>query len=155
MKHWLTTHYPHPVPDNHPWHIYLQGKHKGAVEGLTVADQVFFYEYRGQKPIKGSKRKHRIGRQGIVRAARVSGEMKHSDTRIEYTDGTIANWSWWIPTDDTDTNGFVPLEDLLPVIEYEPGSVLFGFNQGTGVMELCDSQANDLLKLFKANRSRP
>jgi hypothetical protein len=30
LTSWLTTHYPHPRPDDHPWHIYLQRQHREA-----------------------------------------------------------------------------------------------------------------------------
>jgi hypothetical protein len=153
VNSWLTTHYPHPNPDNHPWHIYLQRKHKEAVKEVAVGDRVFFYEYKRQKPIKGAA-KYPTGLQGIVRVARVSGGTYQRETVIEYADGTTGYWSWGIPTESADTSGFVKLRDVLKVIAYKPGSVLFGFNGGTGVMKLNDEQDTALMELFKRT-SRP
>jgi hypothetical protein len=149
MRFWLTTHYPHPVPDKHPWHIYLKRQHKDAVEGIGVGDRVFFYEYKHQKPVKGETN-FALGKEGIVRVARVSGEMYRRDSAIEYADGTTGYWSWGVPTDSADVDGFVPRRALLPEIGHKPGSVLRGFNGGTGVMELNDAQCNRLVRLFKS-----
>src|SRR5438046_1641251 len=99
MNNWLTTHYPHPDPDTHPWHIYLQRQHKAAVHGIAVGDRVFFYEYKEQKPLKSGP-KYPVGAQGIVRLAVVSGPIYHRDTVIEYADGTTGYWSWGVPTGD-------------------------------------------------------
>jgi hypothetical protein len=148
MNSWLTTHYPHPNPDDHPWHIYLQREHKEAVKEVMEGDRVFFYEYKHQKPIKGAE-KYPTGLQGIVRVARVSGDIYRRDTVIEYADGTTGYWTWGITTDSADTKGFVKLKDVLKVIKYRPGSVLRGFNHGTGVMKLDGDQDAGLLKLFK------
>jgi hypothetical protein len=154
MKYWLTTHYPHPIPDRHPWHIYLQRQHKSAVNGIAVGDRVLFYEYKRQKPIKGITT-NLLGRQGIVRTARVSGEIYRRPTVIEYRNGTKRHWTWGIPTDQPNTGGFVRLKHLLAVIGYSPHSVLFGFNGGTGVMDLTVAQYDELLKLFKKENPSP
>ena len=151
MGNWLTTHYPHPIVNDHPWHIYLQREHKDAADEIAIGDRVFFYEYKYQKPLRDGT-EYPIGRQGIVRVARVSKPMYRRDTVIEYADGTTGYWSWGIPTEDPDTNGFVRRQDLLPVIHYKRGSVLRGFNNGTGLMALDDAQAAELLTLFKAGR---
>jgi hypothetical protein len=26
MRYWITAHYPHPRPNNHPWHVYLKAE---------------------------------------------------------------------------------------------------------------------------------
>jgi hypothetical protein len=78
--------------------------------------------------------------------------MYRHDYVAEYEDGKTVVWSWTVPTDSLDGEGFVARKDLLPVINYKSGSVLFGFNGGTGVMELTESQGQELLRLFKAGR---
>lgn len=154
MKYWLTTHYPHPEPDHHPWHIYLQRKHKGAVTGASVGNQVFFYEFKRQKPIVGDSLRYRVGRMGIVRVARIAGPIYERPDKIRYTDGRIGEWTWGLRTEAADTNGFVPLKTLLPIIGYRARSVLLGFNRGTGVKELDREQAKRLFRAFKAGKAR-
>ncbi|HZL35634.1 MAG TPA: hypothetical protein VFC78_10020 [Tepidisphaeraceae bacterium] len=153
MKSWLTTHYPHPDPDTHPWHIYLQCQHKAAVSGIAIGDRVFYYEYKRQRPIKGHG-KLLVGLRGIVRIAHVCGGLYHRNVKIEFADGAIGNYCWGIPTDRANTDGFVRLKDILDVLEYKPRSVLFGFNGGTGVKLLDDSQSCVLAELF-ATTPRP
>jgi len=81
--------------------------------------------------------------------------MYHRETVLEYEDGRVAYWSWGVPANDSDILGFVSRKDLLPVINYKPRSVLFGFNGGTGVMELDEMQFNELLRMFnKGNTKR-
>jgi len=148
MKSWLTTHYPHPYPDNLPWHIYLQREHKSAVNGIGIGDQVFFYEYKYHKPLKDGTL-FLPGRQGIVRVASVSGRVYAREADIEYADGHVASWSWGVPTSDADEEGFVRLNDVLRVIGYS-GGYLRGFNGGTGIMQLNNGQAQELMRLFKS-----
>ena len=151
MANWLTTHYPHPVPDTTPWHVYVQREHRRAIEGIGIGDRVFFYEYAAQKSLK-NRQQFPGGAQGVVRVAKVSGPVYPREARIEYADGTIKDWSWGVPTDDADIDGFVSREDLLRILGYKPGSYLRGFNAGTGVKRLDDDQADAVLRLFKADR---
>src|SRR3954447_22951635 len=137
MQNWLTTHYPHQEPETPPWHIYLQRQHRDAVKGIQRGDRVFFYEFAQQKPIKGSPR-FPPGAQGIVRVAFVSGPIYHRDTAIEYANGTVGYWSWGVPTDNEDTNGFVSRTTLCEILGYKPGYNLRGFERGTGVKRLDD-----------------
>lgn len=154
MRNWLTTHYPHPYQDDLPWHIYLQREHKHAVNGIANGDRVFFYEYKYQKPLKDGT-EYPQGRVGIVRVAFVSGGMyarvKH-DAVAEYSDGSIGDWMWGVPTGNFDVDGFVSRQDVLSVLGYKPGSYLRGFNAGTGVMEIGSEQAERLAKLFKQGK---
>jgi hypothetical protein len=156
MADWLVTHYPHPHPDDLPWHIYLQRHHRHVVDGIAVGDLVLFYEYRDRKAERRPKSDCLTGAQGIVRTARVSGpvyERPDRDAVIEYEDGSVGDWRWGIPTEDPDVNGFVSRPDLLRVIGYKPGSYLRGFNGGTGVMRLDATQGATLLRLFRAGVS--
>jgi hypothetical protein len=148
MASWLTTHYPHLEVNAHPWHVYLQRQHKGAVTGIAKGDRVFFYEYKAQKPIKNGP-KYPVGRQGIIRVSVVSGPMYHRDGKLEYSDGTFADWCWGVPTTEEDTDGFVGRAHVLAAIGYRAGGYLRGFNNGTGVMKLDDEQSSELLRLFK------
>src|SRR5215213_3571908 len=71
MTSWLTTHYAHPQPDTIPWQIYLQQQYKQVVTGIAVGDRVFFYEYKGNRAVKGEPSRP-PGAEGIVRVATVS-----------------------------------------------------------------------------------
>jgi hypothetical protein len=153
MTSWLTTHYPHPTPDTHPWHIYLQRQHKDAVNGIQVGDRVFFYEFAGQKPIKGAP-KSPLGSQAIVRVAYVKGPMYRRETVIEYKDGTTGYWFWGVPTERDDTQGFVSRAGLCEILVYKPGYNLRGFEHGTGVKRLDDADAAELWRAFKAGARR-
>lgn len=149
MASWLTTHYPHPVPDHHPWHVYLQEQHRDAVEGIQTGDLVFFYEFAAQKPVKGGL-KTAVGRQGIVRVAKVSGPIYGRDAVIEYQGGETKNWSWGVPTNDADIEGFVGREKMCEILGYKPSYQFRGFGGGTGVKRLDEVQAVNLLREFKS-----
>lgn len=154
MKSWLTTHYPHPYKDDLPWHIYLQRDSKNAVDGISKGDQVFFYEYKYQKPLKDGT-EYPLGKVGIVRVAFVSGQMYSHDGKtalVQYADGSIGDWHWGVPTDNPDVNGFVCRQEVLEILGYKPRGYLRGFNAGTGVIQLKNEQAEKLLKLFKQNK---
>lgn len=150
---WLTTHYPHPNPDTHPWHIYLQRDHRDAVNGIQIGDRVFFYEFANQKPIKGSP-KFPAGRQGIVRVAFVSGPICSRDVVIEHTDDSTVHWGWSIPTERDDADGFVSRLKLCEILEYKGGYKLRGFENGTGIKRLDDDVAAQLYNEFKSYKKR-
>jgi len=61
MRYWITTHYPHPVPDTAPWHIYSR---KPPTTRPGIGDPVLFYETR--VPQAG---RDRLGRKAVVCAA--------------------------------------------------------------------------------------
>jgi hypothetical protein len=44
MANWITTHWPHPIPDDHPWHICLKSEDYGKGRRVAVGDVVFFYQ---------------------------------------------------------------------------------------------------------------
>lgn len=151
MRNWLTTHFPHPIPDSLPWHIYLQRSHKRAVDGIAKGDRVSFYEYKYQKPVNDGK-EYPVGRVGIVRVAYVRGdiyERSKLDAVARYADGKVGDWACAVPTSNEDENGFVHREDVLKVLDYSSGSYLRGFNAGSGVKQLTDVQGQELMRLFK------
>jgi hypothetical protein len=155
MTNWLTTHYPHPVIDTHLWHIYLQRQHRIAVDGIAIGDRVFFYEFKRHKPQRSPVYEYRTGSQGIVRAAFVSGGIyrrPRADAEGQYSDGTVADYAWGVPTDRESVNGFVARRHVLRVLGYGPGCYLRGFNHGKGVMQLDDGQSRELMELFRAGR---
>jgi hypothetical protein len=154
MRNWLTTHFPHPYPDSLPWHIYLQRNHKRAMDGVAKGDRVFFYEYKYQKPVNDGK-EYPVGRVGIVRVAYVSGdiyERNKLDAIAKYSDGRVGDWTWAVPTGSENENGFVHRQDVLKILNYSPNSYLRGFNGGTGVKQLTEVQAQELLRLFKRGK---
>jgi hypothetical protein len=154
MTSWLTTHYAHPQPDTIPWHILLQAQHKRAVAGIETGDHVFFYEHRGNRPVKGEPLRP-PGRQGIIRIATVSGPIYQRDGLLEYTDGASKDWAWGVPCDaGVDTAGFVPRIQVNEVLQYKPGSLLRALNRGTGVKKLLEEQANELRRQFRSNASQ-
>ena len=65
MRYWITAHYPHPKPDDHPWHVYLQADFKDIGEMFEVGDRVLFYESKHPRPSNDGK-KYGKGAEGIV-----------------------------------------------------------------------------------------
>lgn len=150
MKSWLTTHYAHPEPNTYPWQIYLQDKHKDAVDGIAVGDRVFYYEFKSNRAVKGETPRP-PGAQGIVRIATVSGSIYHRDGVLDYVDGGSIDWAWGVKTDkDIDLDGFVPRNKVVEVLGYGSGSRLRSFNAGKGIKILTKEQAQRLLRLFKS-----
>jgi hypothetical protein len=68
MNYWITTHYPHPIPDKIPWLIFL----KKPRELLpAIGERVFFYETIVTETGDGEP-----GRRAIVCKALVSGKLE-------------------------------------------------------------------------------
>src|SRR5687768_18576972 len=88
-SYWLTTHWPHPIELDHPWHIYLPDKTPSAIVGLQIAigDVVVFYETgkgrdeKGQPPLPH-------GRKGVVAIATVSGGLHPRPVTLHHVDGS-------------------------------------------------------------------
>src|SRR5437588_11985436 len=67
VDYWITTHYPHPIPDTAPWYIFFRQKPKTLPE---IGDRVIFYE-----SFVPQADRDRLGRKGLVCAAVVSGPL--------------------------------------------------------------------------------
>jgi hypothetical protein len=68
VDYWITTHYPHPVPDTAPWHVYFR---KRPETYPKVGDKVLFYETHQPQADRD-----RVGRKAVVCAAVVSDGLK-------------------------------------------------------------------------------
>jgi hypothetical protein len=46
MSYWITTHWPHPKNDDHPWYIYLREKDRDTkkTHSIKPGDEVLFYQ---------------------------------------------------------------------------------------------------------------
>lgn len=157
MAFWFTTHYPHPRPDTHPWHVYLREEFADVARRFVAGDRVLFFETKYHKPMRDGRR-FPVGRRGVVVAATVAGsfEERHASLAVaEYADGTTANWLWNVPTRDADHDGFVGWEDVNDVLGYRDGYTMRGFGvRGSGVRPVTEDQHDRLLGLFRRNRRR-
>lgn len=99
-KYWIATHYPHPVPDTAPWHIFFRKK-PGTVP--DVGDEVLFYETHVPQADRD-----RIGRKGIICAAMVSGALSPMTG--------IGAWVFQVPCTEHRSGRLVPLEKIRSVI---------------------------------------
>src|SRR5947209_6775052 len=115
--YWITYHWAHPDPDDHPWHIYRKELTKLDRE-IEVGDEVLFF--RGLRPFDASGRKRlsyavrvKYRRRelrpladdpaGIVRAGRVTDlprAIRDSDIKYDYfnvdpAEGDSANIQGW------------------------------------------------------------
>jgi hypothetical protein len=94
VNYWITTHYPHPVPDTAPWHIYFR---KRPATIAQPGDLVLFYEtYEPQAD------RDRTGRKAVVCAAVVSGPLKPMSG--------IEPWNLQIPCSNHRSGRDVPLD---------------------------------------------
>lgn len=152
MNNWLTTHWPHPIPDDHPWHIYLQRDHRDAATGITDGDRVFFYEFLRHKPLRNPTKLYAKGQQGVVRMGYVNGKRFRRDTTFEYSDGSRGYWSWTIPVERHEAGGFVARRRLCQILNYKLGYNFHGFQSGTGIKKLDDDEAAELMRAFRAGR---
>ena len=100
MRYWITTHYPHPVPDTAPWHIYFR---KPPATKPDVGDPVLFYETRVPQADRD-----RLGRKAIVCAAVVSGTVMPMRG--------IGPWVYQIPCDRHQSGRPVPLDAVRKII---------------------------------------
>jgi hypothetical protein len=100
MDYWLTTHQPHPVPDDVPWHIYFRGP-----PGVTpaIGDRVLFYET--YEPAPG---RDRYGAKSMVCAAEVAGVLKGM-TKID-------PWVLQVPCGNHRHGVTVPLADVRDIV---------------------------------------
>lgn len=44
--YWITTHWPHPIPDDHPWNVYVSDPNSSRGRMLQPGDKVLFREAR-------------------------------------------------------------------------------------------------------------
>jgi hypothetical protein len=155
MRYWVTTHWPHPEPDDHPWHVYLKAEFKEIADMFAPGDRVLFYESKYHRPMADGKRRP-VGAEGVVVAGTVAAPAQTRPPALavaDYADGTCDNWLWGVPTRDLDTSGYVPRRELNEVLEYKPTYNLHGFGvQNSGVKELTEQQYNDLLGKFRRGR---
>lgn len=68
MNYWITTHYPHGVPDRTPWDIYFRREPSSVPQ---PGDLVLFYET--EEPPSGHDM---TGRKAVVCAAVVAGKLE-------------------------------------------------------------------------------
>jgi hypothetical protein len=68
MEYWITTHFPHAVPDTIAWNIFFK-KHPRKCP--AIGDRILFYETGSASP--GTKRR---GRQGLVKCGIVAGGIR-------------------------------------------------------------------------------
>lgn len=157
MAYWITSHYPHPQPDRHPWHVYLRDKFEDIARQLRAGDPVLFFETKYHKPLRDGTR-FPVGREGIVVVATIaeSFRKRHASLAVaEYADGTTANWLWNVPTRDMDHDGFVPRSEVYRVLGYKDGYTMRGFGmRGSGVRPISQDQSERLLVRFRKNRHR-
>jgi hypothetical protein len=94
VDYWITTHYPHPVPDTAPWHIYFR---KRPATVPQPDDLVLFYETH-----EPHADRDKFGRKAVVGAAAVSGALKPMSG--------IAPWNLQIPCSKHRSGKDVPLD---------------------------------------------
>ena len=149
MAEWLTTHFPRRPGEPERWDVYLQDRHKDAARGIACGDRVWFYEFGAARRIRGEEGPAPRGRLGVVHFGRVKGPIYERDRRIEYADGTAADWRWGVPTDVGESGGFVSRVELCELLGYKPGYTFRGFAGGAGLKRLDDPHAAQLMRAFR------
>jgi hypothetical protein len=166
-SYWFTTHWPHRVDqdDIHHRNIYLQEGKERVGSGIRAGDEVMIYESRTGDAIviadpHGGTRivKRKPGRMGIATVAEVAGRLEERpvDERVEhYVSGRTRNWKWMAPTRAHFSNGFVPLKDVLRILDLSPNYNMFGFGDAnSGLRRIERWQFDELLSIFRSNPAR-
>jgi len=139
---------PHGDPD-HPWHVYLQDRHKNIALSIREGDRVFFYETKTNNNVKY---KNVVGRMGLVHVGTVTGKAytrESTKAHQTYTDGARKNWSTGIPTNAGETKGYVTRENIVKILGYRDNYFFKGFAGGAGIKQIDATQARALLELFE------
>lgn len=152
MKYWITIHSPHTNPNDLPWHVYLQNRYKNAVAGIAKDDIVFFYETKTSKIEPEDRTITREGVMVIRRVGYVTGDMYSRNVVAQYNDGETKYWSWGIPTNADNSSGFVARKDVVKILGYASNYYFRGFNGGTGIKQVGEGEARELLILFEKEK---
>jgi len=151
MANWITTHWPHPIPDDHPWHIYLKSEDYGKGRRVTVDDVVFFYQ-TGSFTLDGKDvgSIRRIGNEmvplepgakaivGLAKAIAPVEPIPTGAIRYDYGDG--GHWTHWVrcsPLKRASDRGRVRYQEMLSILGRGPRTPAYVF----GLYEVKDSAA--------------
>lgn len=153
MENWFTVHGPHPIEHDLAWDIYLQNKHQNIANNININDRVFFYELKGSGTLDINQQTYKtpVGKMSLVHIGKVTGKSYprslHEGQSETYGDEK-KYWSVGIPTDAGYSVGFVPREKVVSILGYKNNYFFKGFSGGSGIKQIDDSQASQLLKLF-------
>lgn len=129
---WLTSHWPHPIPNHLPWWVYLKQEDQVRGQKLMPGDRVVFYE-SGALKIDGRIATHvksrstgemvplRKGRAGVVGVARVSEYLRprRPDTiPYDYGDRDPLEWAWEAPCEDQEFGRPIPYVEMIALLQW-------------------------------------
>ncbi len=154
MRYWITTHWPHPIPDLLPWYIYLKQNRRAQGATVEARDRVFFYESRqvGSGILTHIRKVERIGAEvvstevplregagGIVGIATVLRPMEAAaeSPRFHYGDGN--SWDFEIRCSMPLGGTVVPFSKMQDAIGVRAPAFAFGLyeiKQPTGAVAL-------------------
>ena len=97
MRYRITRHWPHPQPDDLPWHVYLKGTQRDEAAHVSVGDVVLFYE---------------------TGAFLIDGRATTSVRSNDYGDADYREWNLEIPCESRQARRPLPHDELARIVGF-------------------------------------
>jgi hypothetical protein len=145
MRYWITRHWPHPEPDDLPWHVYLKSTQRDEATRVSVGDIVLFYETgaclidgRATTSVRSTRDDRRSplpkGRTAVVRIGRaVAAVRSRRTTPYDYGDADYREWNLEIPCESRQVRRLLPHKELARIVGFRM------YFKG-GLREICAEQ---------------
>ncbi len=131
----------------------MQDRHKDIAKDVEINDRVFFYELKGTGKLNICHQDYETGtgKMGIVHIGKVTGS-PYSRSQAQGQSKSFGDvskyWSIGIPTDAGNSSGFIAKDKVVAILGYKNNYFFKGFAGGTGIKQIDDSQAIELLALY-------
>ncbi len=162
MRYWITTHWAPEEDDDSliPRGIWVPDGRERAGAELRKGDLVLIYQAAGGPTVlrEGDDGEdERVGRQrgrgGVVLIAQSRDTLKANGVAepTRYVGRKAIWWRWHADTQPISRNGFVSVDELKRVLDFEPGYRMRGFGDyNSGLKEISEGQYNELVRIFRS-----
>lgn len=152
-NYWLTTHWPPADDGDGEFGIYVpEGRHRKALEAFQVGDLALIYESATGRKLKAAREDANLprGAMGIVALVEATSPLRaRKCPRAEYANGTDIWWRYRASTRVVSRSGFVPHEEVLAALDYNPNYNFRAFgDEHSGLKRISEEQFGKLATPF-------
>ncbi len=154
-KYWLTTQYPPyrgetELRNRAENSVWIPERRQSAARDLVPGDLVWVYETKTRRIERGKRPYYREGEQGVTVLMQVQKVYGEGGERrpTTYQNGDQVIWVSWADCRVTDSQGFVPMEELNSILRYKPAYNLHGFNGGSGLRPVSPEEHDRIFQLY-------